>query len=99
MKLPLSYLTTLLLSATALQAEWKPVEGHMMTEWGRNLKPDAVWTEYPRPQFQREQWTNLNGLWSYAVTAKDAEKPGMLDRRFSSLSAQESARPPRVWVD
>ena len=22
--------------------------------------------EYPRPQFQREQWLNLNGCWSYA---------------------------------
>lgn len=23
-------------------------------------------TEYPRPQFQREQWTNLNGQWQFA---------------------------------
>ena len=23
--------------------------------------------EYPRPQFQREAWVNLNGEWSYAL--------------------------------
>ena len=24
--------------------------------------------EYPRPQFVREKWMNLNGLWEYAIT-------------------------------
>jgi hypothetical protein len=67
---------SLVLCVTApLSAEWKPVAGGMVTEWGRQLKPDQVWTEYPRPQFVRDAWTNLNGLWSYAVTAKDAGKP------------------------
>jgi len=58
-----------------VHAQWKPAETRLMTEWGRSLTPDAVWTEYPRPQFQRANWTNLNGLWSYAVTPKDAAKP------------------------
>lgn len=29
--------------------------------------------EYPRPQFQREQWCNLNGEWSFAI---DNERAG-----------------------
>ena len=58
-----------------IQAQWKPAETRLMTQWGRSLKPELVWAEYPRPQFQREKWTNLNGLWSYAVSPKNADKP------------------------
>jgi len=57
------------------QAQWKPAETRLLTEWGRALNPESVWAEYPRPQFQREQWTNLNGLWTYAVTPKTDDKP------------------------
>lgn len=63
------------LAGGAIHAQWKPAETRLITEWGRTLNPDAVWAEYPRPQFQRDQWTNLNGLWSYAVTPKGADKP------------------------
>ena len=28
--------------------------------------------EYPRPQFRRERWTNLNGNWSFAFDDEDA---------------------------
>ena len=65
----------LLFIVNLVQAQWKPAETRLMTEWGRSLKPDSVWSEYPRPQFQREKWTNLNGLWSYAVSPKGAGKP------------------------
>ncbi len=58
-----------------VQAQWKPAETRLMTEWGRAIKPDSVWAEYPRPQFQRNKWTNLNGLWAYAVTPKSSDKP------------------------
>ncbi len=56
-------------------ADWKPVEGVMMTEWGRKVTGDSVWQEYPRPQLERGDWTNLNGLWDYAVTPGDTAKP------------------------
>ncbi len=69
-------LLALLLSLPAAHAEWKPVEGKIMTKWAKELTPANAWDEYPRPQLQRENWTNLNGLWSYAFAPKDAEKPG-----------------------
>lgn len=47
----------------------------MVTRWGRDLDPDAVWSEYPRPQLVREPWLNLNGLWDYAVSDDDASPP------------------------
>ena len=36
------------------------------------LNPQQVWTEHPRPQLQRERWTNLNGLWDFVVSGKNA---------------------------
>ena len=55
---------------------WKPVPGHIMTRWAKDVTPENVWAEYPRPQMTRDKWQTLNGLWSYAVTPKGSEKPG-----------------------
>ncbi len=41
----------------------------MKTIWGEQLDPNNVLQEYPRPQMARESYTNLNGLWAYAITA------------------------------
>ncbi len=44
----------------------------MLTPWGERVTPDNAWREYPRPAMRRESWSSLNGVWQYAVTAKDA---------------------------
>jgi beta-galactosidase/beta-glucuronidase len=54
---------------------YSPVEGTMMTRWGKMVTPQNVWQEYPRPQFEREAWMNLNGLWNYAIQDKNAAAP------------------------
>lgn len=54
---------------------WRPVPGRMMTQWGEQIKPDNAWTQYPRPEFARERWQNLNGLWEYAVQPKTSPAP------------------------
>ncbi|WP_347246561.1 sugar-binding domain-containing protein [Thermogutta sp.] len=54
---------------------WKPAPSPLMTRWAKDVSPDRVWPEYPRPQMVREKWVNLNGLWDYAVTPKDASQP------------------------
>lgn len=59
----------------ASAADWQPGPGKMMTRWGRQVTPDNAWREYPRPQFERANWQDLNGLWDYAVTAHDAPQP------------------------
>ncbi len=51
---------------------WKPVSNGMLTSWSAEVSPDNVWQEYPRPQMKRSEWTNLNGLWNYAVTPAEA---------------------------
>ncbi len=65
--------------AVPLHADWKPAPGPLLTKWGKELKPDAVWQEYPRPQLTRPDWQNLNGLWDFAITAKDAKQPEKWD--------------------
>ena len=44
----------------------------LVTRWAKEVRPDNVWPEYPRPQMVRPAWQNLNGLWHYAITARDA---------------------------
>jgi len=79
--IPLTYAGLLLAMALSTQclsaasANWQPVAGKMMTRWGKEVKPKNVWQEYPRPQFERKDWQNLNGLWDYAITPKDAAQP------------------------
>jgi beta-galactosidase/beta-glucuronidase len=35
---------------------------------------DVPRPEYPRPQFERATWTNLNGIWTYAFAPDDSGK-------------------------
>jgi beta-galactosidase/beta-glucuronidase len=79
-----------LLTADLVFGQWKPAETRLMTDWGRALKPDAVWTEYPRPQMQRGNWTNLNGLWSYAISAREAAQPTNWDGQLLVPFAPEA---------
>ena len=65
-----------LTTAFAAVAEWKPAASPLMTEWGERVTPENAWREYPRPQLVRKGWTNLNGLWDYAVTPKANETKG-----------------------
>ena len=44
-------------------AEWKPGVGPLMTRWAKDVSPDKVLIEYPRPQMVRKDWLSLNGLW------------------------------------
>ncbi len=61
---------------------WEPAPGPLMTPWGEKVTPENAWDEYPRPQMTRKQWTNLNGLWDYAITARDAGPPETWDGRI-----------------
>lgn len=60
-------------AVSSLNAAWAPVGGQLLTKWGRNIDVNNVLPEYPRPQMERSEWKNLNGLWRYAITPIDAE--------------------------
>lgn len=70
---------------------YRPVEGKMMTRWGKTITPENVWKEYPRPQLKRDTWQNLNGMWEYAIAPKDAKQPKSFDGEILVPFAVESA--------
>ena len=72
-------------------AQWKPVEGNMMTQWAKNVDPKAPWPEHPQPQLERKTWTNLNGLWDYSITEQGAAKPATWDGQILVPYPIESA--------
>lgn len=75
----------------AAGAEWKPADGPLMTKWARDVSPDNVHAEYPRPQMVRERWLNLNGLWDYAIRPKDDKQPKEFDGQILVPFPVESA--------
>lgn len=75
MKLKLTIIA-LFISAILLAQKWQPAGDKMKTQWAEKVTPENVWKEYPRPQFERKSWMNLNGLWEYSVIKKNQPQPG-----------------------
>ena len=42
----------------------------MLTEWGKQLDKSCPLPEYPRPQFVRDSYLSLNGMWQCAFTVQ-----------------------------
>ncbi|MEC8636283.1 MAG: sugar-binding domain-containing protein [Bacteroidota bacterium] len=68
-------LMLLLIISNAQSQNWKTAEGKLMSKWAKTVNPENVWKEYPRPQFERTQWKNLNGLWDYAILRTNEIQP------------------------
>ncbi len=64
-----SFIALALLTAVAgtvrAQSAWKPARAPLMTRWAKDVSPANALPDYPRPQFARAAWLNLNGLWQY----------------------------------
>ncbi len=59
--------------APARAEGWKPAAAPLMTRWAKDVSPDKVHPEYPRPQMVRTNWLNLNGLWQLALGRPDRD--------------------------
>lgn len=44
---------------------WQLQTAPLMTDWAQEVGPNNAWPEYPRPQMQRTNWMNLNGVWQF----------------------------------
>ena len=76
----------------SISAQWKPVrQGGLMTQWAKEVSPDNVHPEYPRPQMVRKNWQNLNGLWEYAIRPKAESQPQDFDGKILVPFPVESA--------
>ncbi len=80
-----------ILALPARGDDWKPAESKLMTPWAKDVSPDNALPEYPRPQMVRDAWTNLNGLWDYAVVDREAQKPEKWDGKILVPYCIESA--------
>ena len=61
---------------------------NLTTVWGEKLS-DKPLQEYPRPQFVRKSYVNLNGLWDYAIRDTD-EMPKTYDGKILVPFSPES---------
>lgn len=52
---------------------WAPQGENIKTRWAAEVSPENARPEYPRPQMVRPDWVNLNGLWDYAISSREAD--------------------------
>src|SRR5258708_2817034 len=72
-------------------ADWQPAKGPLLTRWAKDVSPDRVHPEYPRPQMERKDWLNLNGLWDYAIRPRKEGPPAKFDGEILVPFPVESA--------
>lgn len=63
---------------TQAQTPDAPV-ARLKTQWTERVSRRLPHPEYPRPQFVRPNWQNLNGLWDYAIRPREAGRPDAFD--------------------
>ncbi len=82
----------LVVAATlSASAQWQIAGDRIRTSWAEQVTADNVLSEYPRPQMERSEWLNLNGLWNYAITPTSSAMPSTFDGEILVPFAVESA--------
>src|SRR5215208_1004908 len=71
--------------------QWQKVPGKISSPWSEKVNPANPLPEYPRPQMERGSWMNLNGLWNYSVTLKDAQNTSSWNGKILVPFAIESS--------
>jgi hypothetical protein len=69
---------TVATTLTAHAQSWTVQSIPLQTRWTKQVSPANALPEYPRPQMQRREWTNLNGLWLYAIEDSSALRPARM---------------------
>lgn len=91
MKKRILVFSAIALLATSLSAQWKPMGDKLKTKWAETMDVNNVLPEYPRPIMEREQWSNLNGLWEYAIKPVGEAEPKKFDGQILVPFAVESS--------
>ncbi|WP_435855233.1 AbfB domain-containing protein [Streptomyces malaysiensis] len=89
--------TTLLVSGAGpshAAPAWEPKPSSMtgpLTNQAHQVPVDDPLPEYPRPQLTRPDWADLNGIWDFAVTSRDAGQPATFGERIRVPFVPESS--------
>lgn len=83
--------TAVLLPFQVLLPQWKPAGDKIKTPWAEKIDVNNVLPEYPRPIMERSDWSNLNGLWNYAVLPLGQPAPTSFDGKILVPFAIESS--------
>ena len=59
----------------------------ILTKWGESLDKNNILKEYPRPQFERDSYLNLNGEWDYSLV-KENESPNYIGKIIVPFSIE-----------
>ncbi len=70
---------------------WKLILSNIVTRWSKDVSPKNPLPEYPRPQFKRNDWLSLNGLWDYAIRPKSVKSVRTFDGKILVPFPIESA--------
>ncbi|SHJ80372.1 Glycosyl hydrolases family 2, TIM barrel domain [Tangfeifania diversioriginum] len=70
---------------------WQPAGDKITTQWAEEIDPANPLPEYPRPQMERSEWLNLNGLWNYAIVERGSSVPAAFDGEILVPYAIESS--------
>jgi len=81
----------LFMSLSGISQNWKPAGDKIKTHWANKVDPSNPLPEYPRPAMVRDQWSNLNGLWDYAILPKGSAVPIAFDGKILVPFAVESS--------
>ena len=60
---------------------------YISTKWGEEIDTKKILPEYPRPQFVRDSYLNLNGPWKYSLTNLN-EEPNFKDEIIVPFSIE-----------
>lgn len=72
---------------------WDMKTAPLMTKWAKLVNPKNTLPEYPRPQLERKEWLNLNGIWEFQAGKSDdiLPKEKKLDKQILVPFPVESA--------
>jgi hypothetical protein len=67
--------TVIVAGCASAPVAWRRAPSPLVTTWGKDVEPEHVLAEYPRPQLVRGEWMSLNGVWQFAEAAADEPPP------------------------
>lgn len=68
------------LIASDHSADGENIRPPLLTRWADGVSSEEPWPEYPRPQYVRQDWLNLNGKWDFAVSNPKDNQPEKFDQ-------------------